>query len=428
MSESGEAPIQWIDGPVVSSLRKGDCLIMDQIDTAPSTILERLNSLYDNFGIKDAKFPVQENSEEESVLIHPNFRIIATSSYEGLSDISPALLNRFTIIYVDDQLIELFNDKVKLVQFIQHLSPSSPLKSDIKLIAEKIQKNSEKMTISRISMIVKGFFSIKNTFPLAISNSVLEFCVSATSTSVDLPIMNSDLVSLLLSSLSEDNGDSTFDSFLFKEACATRQIMAILVAAFIAGFHVVLIGKTGLGKTSAAIALSRLCQYSQGRQFISFNGETQLEELFGYFTIEKGNFTPHSGPLSDAMENGKIFIADELNLADQMIIQSLNVAIEPSKNDQIILPVIGRNITVNERFFFIGCQNDISMYGRKPLPPQFQKKVLCLKYPENSREDLKSLTKSLAIQFDLKPDISIGTTEIIQMMKQDPIFQKKFGL
>ena len=425
MGASGEAPIQWIDGPVVASLRKGDCLIMDQIDTASSTILERLNSLYDNFGVKDSRFSVQENSEEDSILIHPNFRIIATSSYEGLNDISPALLNRFTIIYIDDQLVELLNDEEKLINFVQHISIQSPQKSDIKLIAQSAIRNKDEMTISRISKIVRGFFSLKKEIPRALSKSVLDFCISATSSSTDLPALDESFVTLLLSLLNEDKGDSTFDSFLFKEASATRQIMAVLVAAYIAGFHVVLIGKTGLGKTSAAIALSRLYKYSKGRQFISFNGETQLEELFGYFTIEKGNFTSHSGPLSDAMEEGKIFIADELNLADQMIIQSLNVAIEPSKNDQIILPVIGRNIIVNENFFFIGCQNDISMYGRKPLPPQFQKKVLCIKYPENSRTDLLSLTTSLARQFNLKPEFSSGTTEMIEKMKQDPVFQKK---
>lgn len=52
------------------------------------------------------------------------------------------------------------------------------------------------------------------------------------------------------------------------------------------------------------------------------------------------------------MENGKVFIADELNLADQMIIQSLNVAIEPSKNDEIIMSLTNINFLLAAKMIF----------------------------------------------------------------------------
>ena len=94
-----------------------------------------------------------------------------------------------------------------------------------------------------------------------------------------------------------------------------------------------------------------------------------------------------------------------------MIIQSLNVAIEPSRNEEIILPVIGKNITIDKHFFFIGCQNDISMYGRKQLPEAFKKKVLCINYPDNSYLDLLNLTSTLAEQFKLPKNCALGTTE-----------------
>ena len=43
--------------------------------------------------------------------------------------------------------------------------------------------------------------------------------------------------------------------------------------------------------------------------------ETQLGDLYGVFNFESGKATIQDGPLVKSMENGKVFIADEFNLA-----------------------------------------------------------------------------------------------------------------
>ncbi|OHT12744.1 hypothetical protein TRFO_17377 [Tritrichomonas foetus] len=423
---TGESPILWINGPVVQSLENGDCLIMDQIDTAPSTILERLNALYDGIGSEDFKFLVQENSEDAEILVHSDFRIIATASYKGLNDLSPAFLNRFTIIYIDDQFPELSSSKDEMKGFINHFSPSFCNNDDIQLLLKKIYQQKMNMPVNRISTIVRGFFELKNKFPSALSQNIADFCFDVTTGSVYSPNLNENFIDILLNSLDVNKqNDLTHDFYHFKEASTTRRIIATLIACSVIGKHVVMVGKTGLGKTAAAIAFSKMNQFSEGFKMISFNGEIQLEELFGFFTIEKGDFTQHDGPLSTSMLNGHIFIADELNLAEQQIVQSLNVALEPTRDDTIILPVIGSSIQVNKGFLFIGCQNDLTMHGRRPLPESFKKKVLLLEYPENSHQDLLLLTNSLAKQFALPVNVYQGITNMIEKMKDFPSFKTK---
>lgn len=180
--------VEWKYGPVVEAMKNGDCLILDQVDIAPSTILERLNSLFDGLGQKGYKFPVQENLENPKVPVDPNFRIIATSSLEGLNNLSPAFLNRFTIIYVKEQLDSIGDE---LNQFIRCASPYAfqifkgtgfidMITNTIKEIHSRLIKES-KLTSLNLSRCVDGFFKLRDKYPeqikkkKKISNQFLTF-------------------------------------------------------------------------------------------------------------------------------------------------------------------------------------------------------------------------------------------------------------
>lgn len=426
--------IEWMYGPVIKAMMDGDCLILDQIDTAPSTILERLNSLFDQIGLKNSKFPVQENLENKDVIVNENFRFIAVSSQSGLRNLSPAFLNRFTIIYIDEQLDTIGNHLSDWINCVIPISKKAMDKSDLNLITKSIREQLNKdsqLTSYNLSKCVKSYFMLKEKFKTPNDDdkkSIIDFCLDAciyhTST---VPRMSDNFINVMLSNLEDDiSNNSQFDTFHFKGAKSTKNIMATLVACSIIRLHVILIGKTGLGKTAAAMAFAKTNKLRPKKlspHIISFNGETQLDELYGYFTIEKGNFSLHQGQLAQAMSEGQVFIADELNLADSKIIQSLNVAIEPSSGESIILPVIGSSITVENGFFFIGCQNDLTMNGRKPIPESIKKKILCIKYPEPSRDDFITLCKSIAKQFSLDDMISHCTASLIHRINSDPLFK-----
>ena len=112
--------IKWENGFVVEGLIKGKCIILDSLEKAQPTVTERLNNLLDINYIHDTEyFTIPENPElKEGIKINPNFRIIATADEEGLSKMSPAFINRFIIVYLDDQLTNVKKGDIKLFSSI----------------------------------------------------------------------------------------------------------------------------------------------------------------------------------------------------------------------------------------------------------------------------------------------------------------------
>ena len=95
---------------------------------------------------------------------------------------------------------------------------------------------------------------------------------------------------------------------------------------------VCLVGSTGLGKTSMARAFCEIVRREYATLY-SFHMETQLSDLYGVFNFEAGKAVIKDGPLVKTMENGQVFIADEFNLAEESVLQTLTIALEPADND-----------------------------------------------------------------------------------------------
>jgi midasin len=101
---------QWYDGPLVEAMRNGDVFLLDEISLADDSVLERLNSVLEpartivlaERGGDDLEYPTVQAVE--------NFKLVATMNPGGdygKKELSPALRNRFTEIWVppvDDRL------------------------------------------------------------------------------------------------------------------------------------------------------------------------------------------------------------------------------------------------------------------------------------------------------------------------------------
>ena len=136
-------------------------------------------------------------------------------------------------------------------------------------------------------------------------------------------------------------------------------MMLNLYACMIGRIPVCLVGSTGIGKTSMAKAFSYLVNENP-HIFYSFNMETQIDDLYGTYSFSHGLPIIIKGPLTQAIENGNIFIADELNLAEKSILESIAIVLESStEGTKVLIPGIGETINYNKNFFFIACQNDL---------------------------------------------------------------------
>ena len=109
---------------------------------------------------------------------------------------------------------------------------------------------------------------------------------------------------------------------------------------------------TGLWKTSIARAFSEIVR-GEYTTLYSFHMETQLSDLYGVFNFEAGKAVIKDGPLVKTMENGQVFIADEFNLAEESVLQTLTIALEPADDDSSFLVTdTGKKIERKKSFFF----------------------------------------------------------------------------
>ncbi|MDQ7823555.1 MAG: AAA family ATPase [Candidatus Eremiobacteraeota bacterium] len=99
-AETGKQKFEWRDGIVVEAMRKGQWLLLDEINLANPDILERMNSLFDD----DRYLVLSEKPDNEMVKPDPNFMIFCTmnpASYSGRKELSDAMKNRLHMMWVD---------------------------------------------------------------------------------------------------------------------------------------------------------------------------------------------------------------------------------------------------------------------------------------------------------------------------------------
>jgi midasin len=88
------------EGILVEAVRKGYWVILDELNLAPSEVLEALNRLLDD----NRELHIVET--QKVIKAHPAFRIFATQNptegYGGRKELSEAFKNRFVMIKVRD--------------------------------------------------------------------------------------------------------------------------------------------------------------------------------------------------------------------------------------------------------------------------------------------------------------------------------------
>ena len=94
---------EWHDGPLVEAMRKGDVLLLDEISLADDSVLERLNSVLEPSRVIVLAEKGGEDSESATIKADESFKLVATMNPGGdygKKELSPALRNRFTEIWV----------------------------------------------------------------------------------------------------------------------------------------------------------------------------------------------------------------------------------------------------------------------------------------------------------------------------------------
>lgn len=169
-----------------------------------------------------------------------------------------------------------------------------------------------------------------------------------------------------------------------------REVIALSLATFFAGGHLLLEDIPGVGKTTLAKHLSQALGLDFGR--IQFTSDMLPSDILGvnYYNQKEGNFVFKKGPIFTSF-----LLADEINRSMPKTQSALLQAMEEGTVTIDTIPY-----TLPRPFFVIGTQNPHEEVGTFPLPNSQLDRFMCsfgIGYPDkhSERSILKGETNHL---------------------------------
>ena len=392
----------WEDGPVVTAIRRGEILLLDEINLARPQVIESLNGLFDS-----GKLTLDDN-DGEVVTVHEESRIFATmnpSSYSGRHAMSDAFKSRCTNIWVDEPSIE---DLAQIIQIkYPHVIPSKLLAELISShlvlvelteqgkigseygglvytlrnlfrVIERYQHFKKKSSLSASQILHREFLEVylgpiyKEEEVKIVQDSLL---VTMPYSSVDyykdleLKITDTSFslgdVDVILPKKYLNDRRKLIDEFEIVMTHRTKVVFYKMIKALELGEHVALVGERASGKTMLAEFYAIL----KGQPFYRevFSEKTDNLELIGMHT-------PRGWQDGQLLKAGRpatlpgIFLADEFNQANEALQERLNSLLD--KDRKIVLAERGgEEVVFHPDFRFIGAFNPPNhrYQGRKEL-------------------------------------------------------------
>jgi midasin len=474
------------DGLLVQALRFGHWIVLDELNLAPTDVLEALNRLLDD----NRELVIPET--QEVVRPHPHFMLFATQNppglYAGRKVLSRAFRNRFLEVHFED--VPQAELETILCQRCQ-IAPSYGKK--IVAVFRELQKRRQ---TGRVFESKQGFATLRDLFRWAgrdaigyqeLADNGYMLLAERTRREEDRLVVKEVIESVMGVRIDEDamydlqRPDLDIPSFLGRPIPTTsttvwtkamRRLYTLVCRGLKFNEPILLVGETGSGKTSvcqvfaeslsqrllalnchqntetadiigglrpvrnrSAIQAEIIKEASLTLQKIGFEGNTlptieamdsllssvlkthphidadtrvQLEDIRSRMLRLHSIFEWHDGPLIEAMNNGDVFLLDEISLADDSVLERLNSVLEPGRS--IVLAERGGTdseqpaIRASEEFKLIATMNPGGDYGKKELSPALRNRFTEIWVPPmEDRKDLELIVDSLWREKSLRP-------------------------
>ncbi|KIO05359.1 hypothetical protein M404DRAFT_999966 [Pisolithus tinctorius Marx 270] len=462
-----QALFQWHDGPLVRAMRQGDVFLLDEISLADDSVLERLNSVLEpertivlaERGGTDGEYP--------AICAADTFKLLATMNPGGdygKKELSPALRNRFTEIWVppvdnpQDLAIIVDNswkhEKLKpftasLLDFCQWLRARLDDKSVCTLrdiLAWVAFSNAVLTTRPEDAIHVNEIFhhAAHMTFLDGLgslsqagtySPEALQSLRNEADRKLDelvprvpsSPFVYDPSLYVQLGLFAVPRGPEAVSIHGFNlDAPTTRENVMRVARACQLEKPILLEGSPGVGKTSLVTALAKLSGYRLCR--INLSDQTDLIDLFGSdLPVENGapgEFAWKDAEFLRAMQEGHWVLLDEMNLAPQTVLEGLNAILD--HRGTVFVPELGRTFVRHPFFRVFAAQNPLHQGGgRKGLPKSFLDRFTKVYVEELTAEDLLIICREQFRGFDdqlLQGMISFNT-----LLNRAVVQQRLFG-
>jgi midasin len=435
------------EGVLVEAMRKGHWIILDELNLAPTEVLEALNRVLDD----NRELFIPET--QITVKAHPNFVLFATQNppglYAGRKILSRAFRNRFIELHFD----EIPADELIVILEKRCLIPASYAKKMV-LTMSDLQRNRRG---SEIFAGKSGFITLRDLFRWGdrfriASQSIEDNFYEWEMFLAEMGFMvlaarvrkpeEEDLVrqalekrflknkqtldvvgiyhKLFCEMLSDESPPDPFGHIVATDSF--RRLVALVWSALKFKEPVLLVGETGCGKTSICQLYALL--HRTDLKAVNCHMHSESSDFLGNLrpvrSPEKDGplFQWVDGPLVDAMRQGSVFLMDEISLADDSVLERLNSILEPERT--LMLSEKGLDdadpeslvIHAQESFRFVATMNPGGDYGKKELSPALRNRFTEIWCPSTTSKD----EMGFIIRPNLKPHLHHQVDQIASIM------------
>ncbi|RAR03021.1 midasin [Stemphylium lycopersici] len=406
------ALFEWADGSLVHAMKQGHYFLLDEISLADDSVLERLNSVLEP---SRTLLLAEKGPVDSLVTANDGFQFLATMNPGGdygKKELSPALRNRFTEIWVPamsdlDDILDIVRSKLNpdLVQHAGAIVSFSQWFND-KYNTSVASSISIRDTLAWVSFvndsahddpvfgIVHGaamvFIDTLGANPaglLAISASTIDDAKKSCLHHLS-KLLGQDVAPMYFGAIDILNTDEAFQLGSFSipkfspaasqatnfalEAPTTRSNAMRVVRALQLPKPILLEGNPGVGKTTLVTALAKAIGKPLTR--LNLSEQTDLMDLFGSdVPVEggaAGTFAWRDAPFLKAMKNGDWVLLDEMNLASQSVLEGLNAVLD--HRGEVYISELDQTFHKHRDFRVFAAQNPHHQGGgRKGLPASF---------------------------------------------------------
>ncbi|USW52776.1 Putative von Willebrand factor, type A, AAA+ ATPase domain, midasin, midasin, AAA lid domain 7 [Septoria linicola] len=402
------ALFEWVDGSLVQAMRAGQLFLLDEISLADDSVLERINSVLES---SRTILLAEKGSLDSSITAATGFQFFATMNPGGdygKRELSPALRNRFTEIWVPamsdmDDVLQIVQSKLggpaqpyaqPLIEFASWFkrrfdtSASSAVSIRDTLawtqfinsykggdVLTAIVHGAAMVYIDTLGANPAGLMSISSTSLVEERNAC--FAELGRLLNADARRLYGDVYEVRTSPSNFSIGPFAIDrvastvateiSFTFDPPTTRSNAMRIIRALQLSK-PVLLEGSPGVGKTALVTAIAAATNTPLTR--INLSDQTDLIDLFGSDAPVEDGFGWRDAPFLRAMKNGEWVLLDEMNLASQSVLEGLNACLD--HRGEVFVPELGLSFARHPQFRLFAAQNPHHQGGgRKGLPASF---------------------------------------------------------